>query len=275
MPTRRTGLVALALIAASAGISAFGSTGEPRPNAVSVTGLPLEAPLPTKVPPGTTLTIGDPTTQAVLQHNGWDKDLPFEIKWAEISGGPSITEAFHAKVLDAGQAMNIPPIHAVWVGIPVRMVAVRLKSDWQEHPTFQLAIAPKAGVERLSDLRGKKIAYSPGQAQGELVLKILKSQGLTTKDLIDPITNTAVPEATLLDFPESVVGLMKGDLGFPHRGFPESLTALVLKGNTANKYTTRAGLLLPPVDFEKNIATLSAKFGVVCSHVSFLCRFFG
>ncbi|HEY9218929.1 MAG TPA: ABC transporter substrate-binding protein [Phenylobacterium sp.] len=183
MPTRRTGLVALALIAASAGISAFGSTGEPRPNAVSVTGLPLEAPLPTKVPPGTTLTIGDPTTQAVLQHNGWDKDLPFEIKWAEISGGPSITEAFHAKVLDAGQAMNIPPIHAVWVGIPVRMVAVRLKSDWQEHPTFQLAIAPKAGVERLSDLRGKKIAYSPGQAQGELVLKILKSQGLTTKDV--------------------------------------------------------------------------------------------
>ena len=99
---------------------------------------------------------------------------------------------------------------------------------------------------------------------GDLALYLVL-KGLTTKDLIDPITNTAVPEATLLDFPESVVGLMKGDLGFPHRGFPESLTALVLKGNTANKYTTRAGLLLPPVDFEKNIATLSAKFGVVSS----------
>ena len=47
---------------------------------------------------------------------------------------------------------------------------------------------------------------------GDLALYLVL-KGLTTKDLIDPITNTAVPEATLLDFPESVVGLMKGDLG--------------------------------------------------------------
>ena len=46
-----------------------------------------------------------------------------------------LTEAFHAKVLDAGSAMNIPPIHAVWVGIPVKMVAIRLKADWREKAT--------------------------------------------------------------------------------------------------------------------------------------------
>lgn len=97
---------------------------------------------------------------------------------------------------------------------------------------------------------------------GDLALYLVL-KGLTTKDLIDPITNTAVPEATLLDFPESVVGLMKGDLGFPHRGFPAALTALVLKGNTATKLSTRAGLVLPPVDFQKNIEALTAKFGVV------------
>lgn len=132
---------------------------------------------------------------------------------------------------------------------------------------------------------------------GDLALYLVL-KGLTTKDLIDPVTNTAVPGATLLDFPESVVGLMKGELGrsphtvylrvtlshmqrflpcrlkilfvagFPHRGFPAALTALVLKGNSSGEYaTTRAGLALPPVDFEKNIATLSAKHGVVRSAV--------
>ena len=33
------------------------------------------------------------------------------------------------------------------------------------------------------DLRGKKIAYSPGQAQGALVLRVLKAAGLTKEDV--------------------------------------------------------------------------------------------
>lgn len=183
MPTRRIGILSLALIGASAALSVFAATRDPVAARATTGGLSLEAPLPTTVPPGTTLVIGDPTTQAVLEHTGWLKGLPFTIKWAEITGGPGITEAFHAKVLDAGSAMNIPPIHAIWVGIPVKMVAVRLRSDWQERPTFQLAIAPGAKVDSLKDLRGKRIAYSPGQAQGELVLKILQAQGISPKEV--------------------------------------------------------------------------------------------
>jgi sulfonate transport system substrate-binding protein len=179
VPRRRIGILSIVLIGASAALSVFAATGEPRAVRTETGGLPLESPLPTHVPPSTTLVIGDPTTQAVLEHTGWIKDLAFTIKWAEITGGPGITEAFHAKVLDAGAAMNIPPIHAIWVGIPVKMVAIRLRSDWQERPTFQLAIAPGARVDSLKDLRGKRIAYSPGQAQGELVLKILQAEGIS------------------------------------------------------------------------------------------------
>src|SRR5688572_30878613 len=51
--------------------------------------LALDAPLPEAIPPGTKLVIGDPTTQRVLEHTGWDKELPFEVEWAQISGGPS------------------------------------------------------------------------------------------------------------------------------------------------------------------------------------------
>ncbi len=52
--------------------------------------------------------------------------------------------------------------------------------------------------------------------------------------------------------------MLKGELGFPHRGFPKAVEDAILKGQS--KLTVRVGLLLPPVNLEENIATLSAKF---------------
>src|SRR4051794_40810498 len=46
------------------------------------------APLGTVVPPGTKLIIGDPTTEKALRFSGLDKQLTFEVQWANISGGP-------------------------------------------------------------------------------------------------------------------------------------------------------------------------------------------
>src|SRR5262245_15052857 len=56
--------------------------------------LPADAPLPAAVPPGTTLVIGDPTTQKALQLSGEIDKLPFKVEWANISGGPRTIEAF-------------------------------------------------------------------------------------------------------------------------------------------------------------------------------------
>lgn len=95
---------------------------------------------------------------------------------------------------------------------------------------------------------------------GDLALYLVL-KNLTTKDLIDPATRLPTPEALLLDLPESVVGLIKGDLGFPHRGFPAEVVALVLRGNSTPQRTIRAGLALTPVDFQRNIADLSAQMG--------------
>lgn len=146
-------------------------------------GLPLDAPLPEQIPAGTTLIIGDPITQTVLRRTGWDRDLPFHIKWVRMTGGPAVTEAFHAKALDVGLAADIPPIHAIWVGIPVKIIAVELRRDPLAYPSWVMAIGPKAGIESLDDLRGKRIAFSPGQVQGEVVLRTLKEHGLTRRDV--------------------------------------------------------------------------------------------
>jgi len=176
-----TFLVAALIVAAPA---AYMVAAAPHGHALVDRGaLPLTAPLPTTVPPGVTLVIGDAMTERVLKHTGWIKDVPFTIKWAQIAGGPGVTEAFHAKVLDVGLGVHIPPIHAVWVGIPVRIIAVVMRADPVGHPLYELATAPRSGINSLADLRGKRIAFSPGQVQGEVVLRTLQSQGLSTKDV--------------------------------------------------------------------------------------------
>ena len=143
----------------------------------------LAAPLPGKVPPGTTLTIGDPITQKALTLSGEVHKLPFKVTWANISGGPLTIQAFRAHALDLGAVADIPPIWANWTGLPVRIVAVRFRKDPLNHPVYRIGIAPGAGIKTLADLRGKRIAYSPGQAQGALVLRILKKMGLSRKDV--------------------------------------------------------------------------------------------
>uniref|UniRef100_A0A0G4GPU4 Lipoyl-binding domain-containing protein n=1 Tax=Chromera velia CCMP2878 TaxID=1169474 RepID=A0A0G4GPU4_9ALVE len=106
-------------------------------------------------------------------------------------------------------------------------------------------------------LFGDIIKVTPSsKCVGDLAL-FLVNRGLTCEDLKDPVKGAAV------DFPESVVGLFKGDLGFPHRGFPSEIEKIVLRGQ--KKRTGRAGVQLPPVDMKGNIKSLSEKFGIEVS----------
>ena len=76
--------------------------------------LTADADLPTAVPSGTKLVVGDPQNQVAYEKSGLVKQLGFEIEWANISGGPKTQEAFRAHSLDIGSVADIPPIHAYW-----------------------------------------------------------------------------------------------------------------------------------------------------------------
>jgi sulfonate transport system substrate-binding protein len=141
------------------------------------------AAIPDKVPAGTTLAIGDPYTQQALILSGEIGKLPFKVEWANISGGPRTIQAFRAHALDLGAVADIPPIHANWTGLPVKIVAARFRQDPIAHPVYQIGVAPGAQIRTLADLRGKRIAYSPGQAQGALILRILNKVGLRKQDV--------------------------------------------------------------------------------------------
>lgn len=178
-PSVGTGITVLLIAAAFAPLLLHVLRSPP----TAAAALAHDAAIPAEVPPGTTLIVGDPTTQRVLQYTGWDKQLPFKIQWAAISGGPGVTEAFQAKAIDVGSAADIPPIHAQWVGIPVKIVAYRLRKDPLAHPVYVIGISPKAKIGNLSELKGKRIAYSAGQAQGAVVLRTLDALGLKPSDV--------------------------------------------------------------------------------------------
>ena len=148
--------------------------------------LELSAALPDKVPSGTTLRIGDPETQTSIVAAGLDKELAdagVRVDWADISGGPQSIQAFRADKLDCSAVADIPSLFAAWTGTSTKIVFQSVTVDPLKHPIYQLGVAPGVSVTSLADLRGKKIAYSAGQAQGALVLRVLRKAGLTQKDV--------------------------------------------------------------------------------------------
>ena len=81
---------------------------------------------------------------------------------------------------------------------------------------------------------------------GDMALMMV-SQNLTRKQVEDPDTDVS--------FPDSVIDMMRGNLGQPPGGFPEPLVNKVLKGEKPN--TERPGAHLPPVDLEQTRTDLS------------------
>ena len=81
---------------------------------------------------------------------------------------------------------------------------------------------------------------------GDMALMMV-SQGLTRADFEDPDKEVA--------FPESVVEMMRGNLGQPPGGFPKGIQKKVLKGE--KPITDRPGLHSAPVDLEQTRAGLS------------------
>lgn len=125
------------------------------------------------------LSLGDPVVQRALQLSGTIDQLPFKVEWQNISGGPQTLEAFRAGALDGGAVGDTPPIHATFTGLDVKIVAVLVR----DAQVFQFALAPGVRASSVAELRGKRIAYSPGQAQGALVLRALQKAALSTKDV--------------------------------------------------------------------------------------------
>jgi pyruvate carboxylase len=85
---------------------------------------------------------------------------------------------------------------------------------------------------------------------GDMALMMV-SQGLTRAQVEDPAVDLA--------FPDSVIDMLRGNLGQPPGGFPPAIVAKVLKGETPR--TDRPGKHMAPVDLEATRADLEQQLG--------------
>ncbi|SKA30540.1 pyruvate carboxylase [Consotaella salsifontis] len=93
---------------------------------------------------------------------------------------------------------------------------------------------------------------------GDMAL-LMVSQDLSVADVLDPKRDVA--------FPDSVVAMMRGDLGQPPSGWPKDIQKKVLKGETPT--TARPGSLIAPADMDAKRRELEEKIGREASDEEF------
>ena len=170
---------------------------------------------------------------------------PYDVYWSRVramysdfeSGMLSGSARVYEHQIPGGQYSNLL----------VQCRSMGLRSRWEE-----VLDAYRDANRVLGDI----VKVTPSsKCVGDLALYLV-TRNLTAADLLDE------SKAGSIDFPESVVGLFRGDLGFPHRGFPAEVERAVLKGGLlAEKRTERAGLTLPAEDLQQKQQDLADKHG--------------
>ena len=175
------------LLGAAAGVA--GLSGCANGSASADTGkAALSAPLADKVPAGTSLKIASYQNTEQLQFRlAKFGALPFTVSnWLNIGAGPDVINAFRAKSLDVANNAGIPPIQAHYQGFDAKIVAI----DITRKPNYLFATKPGSDIHSVADFKGKKLAFSQGQAQGVVLLRALKQAGLEYGDVrLVPLTS--------------------------------------------------------------------------------------
>ncbi|MFB6892056.1 ABC transporter substrate-binding protein [Kitasatospora sp. NPDC056327] len=177
-PRRPAAVLAVAALALA--LTACASTGSGTGTTAGAPPAPQEA-LPTAVPAGTELRIGDQNAQLemLLKASGQDRDTPYGLTYGAFQGGPTILEAFRAGSLDLGIVGETPAIFAQAAQQDVKVVGVAQTSRSSVH----LVTSPGNPARTVAELKGKRIAYTEGTTFQPAVLNALKRAGLRTTDV--------------------------------------------------------------------------------------------
>jgi sulfonate transport system substrate-binding protein len=127
------------------------------------------------------------------------------IEWHFYTGaGPAVNEALAAGQLDFAWQGDLPSIVARSLGLKTRLLmAAEGRLD------YYVAVPAASPVQKLADLRGKKLALFKGTNIQTVGTRVLESEGLSTDDVqvvnLDPPTSLAALaagqiDATLLSF---------------------------------------------------------------------------
>lgn len=155
----------------------------------------------------TKLVVADQSEflRQLLDASGERRSLGFQLELPNFAGGPAIFEAIRVGALDIAFVGDTPPIQARAAGVYLPIIATFAR----ELAQYRLVQHATAGVEKLSDLRGKRVSYVEGSGRQVFLIEALNRAGLTLKDvkpvhlrvseLNDALRAKAVDVATLTE----------------------------------------------------------------------------
>lgn len=104
--------------------------------------------------------------------------LGIDVKWVEFSSGPPMLEAVGIGSVDYGAVGDSPPIFAQAAGAAIVYAA------GQPITNGQGILVPKdSAIRSLSDLKGKRVAFTKGSSAHGVIVLALEKVGLTYSDI--------------------------------------------------------------------------------------------
>ncbi|WP_367849801.1 sulfonate ABC transporter substrate-binding protein [Rhodoferax sp. WC2427] len=105
--------------------------------------------------------------------------LGVSVTWTEFNAGPVQLEALNVGAIDFGDVGEAPPIFAQAAGAPLVYAAATVP-----RPSSEAVIVPKgSAIQKVSDLKGKKVAYNKGSNVQFFLAKLLEKNGLAYSDV--------------------------------------------------------------------------------------------
>lgn len=172
----------------------------------------------------------DMNLESLNAHSNYFEDVreyyyPFE------SGLKAGTAEVYEHEIPGGQYSNLRP-QAIALGLEHKFETI------------------KKNYALVNELFGDIVKVTPSsKVVGDMAM-FMTANDLTVEDVKE--------RSGSLSFPESVIGLFKGDLGQPVGGFPADVSKFILKSQ--KPLTGRANDNMPPIDFDKEFAEFQEEF---------------
>ncbi|MDF3339719.1 PhnD/SsuA/transferrin family substrate-binding protein [Mycolicibacterium septicum] len=142
----------------------------------------------TEVPAGTKLVIAEQNGTQSLPWNlaNAGQGTPYEVDFADFSGGAAVIEALRSGAADVGSIGEAPVPIAVDSGV-TDLVTIGLQANPGTSGGYYLVARPDSGVKTIEDLRGKRVAYPPGSGRHMVTAGLLKRHGLDLRTDVQPV----------------------------------------------------------------------------------------
>lgn len=132
---------------------------------------------------GVTIKVGQTgwsTHQKALEAAGLD-DTPYKVEYSVFQGGNLILEAMTAGHVDFGVTSEIPPIFSSLSqnGEKSKVIAIQQSSTLNQ----ELVVPKDSNIKKVSDLKGKKVAYVQNTTAHYFLNKMLEEAGLKWEDI--------------------------------------------------------------------------------------------